>query len=196
MWNIENKLQGWNDSALTEKGIKNANLLGERLKNVSFQSVYSSSSGRALQTTNIVFEKRDELIIPLDDLREIQLGNWEGKTFVELERQYPLQFPAFIQRSANYVPEQGESFAEVQTRIKDAMHRIISKHESGNVFVMTHSVCIEVLIAYFQNIPLDQLGTLPTIDGTSLTIIDVDKNQVDIKLIGDISHYEHVASEN
>lgn len=195
MWNIENKLQGWSDSALTNNGVRNAKLLGERLKNVHFQSVYSSSSERALTTTNIVFENRNESIIPLDDLREIQLGNWEGQTFAQLERQYPQQFPAFIQRSANYSPEQGESFAEVQTRIKNVVDRIIAENESGNIFIMTHSVCIEVLLAYYQNISLDQLGTLPTIHGTSVTIIDVNENQFDIKVIGDISHYEHVTNK-
>lgn len=190
-WNIENRLQGWNDSPLTEKGIRHAELLGKRLKDTHFQSIYVSSSGRALQTARIVLREREQQMIVHDDLREIYLGNWEGKTFSQLEEKYPVQFPAFINRTIHYQPDNGEDFASLQKRVKTAIEQIVSDHHSGNIFIITHSVCIEVLLAHFKKLPLEQLGTLPVIKDTSLTIVDVDHNYFHVKLVGDTSHYEN-----
>ena len=42
-WNVLRKLQGWNNSNLTEKGIEYAMRLAHRLKDVDFDYIYSSS---------------------------------------------------------------------------------------------------------------------------------------------------------
>ena len=45
-WNIQGRMQGWKNSDLTEKGIENAKKLGKSLKEINFDCIYSSPSGR------------------------------------------------------------------------------------------------------------------------------------------------------
>ncbi|EHL98514.1 phosphoglycerate mutase family protein [Lentilactobacillus parafarraginis F0439] len=52
--NLYNKVQGWIDSPLTEKGISDAKNAGERLKNINFNAAFSSDSGRAIDTGRII----------------------------------------------------------------------------------------------------------------------------------------------
>lgn len=187
-WNRDRKLQGWNDSDLTEKGRLDARLLRERLKNIRFDTVYSSSSGRALKTAKLLLHKRNEKIIEEDNLREIYLGDWQGQTHEALKKQFPSEFTTFINRKGHYKPVTGESFADVQYRVRKVIEQISAEQPIGNVLLVTHSVCIEVMIAFYKNIPLDQLGTVPFIDGTSLTLLEKNNQKVDVKLIGDVQH--------
>ena len=79
VWNLEGRFQGWNDSALSEKGISNAKALRERLKDISFYEVYASPVGRAMTTAHIVSGLEMDKIIPDENLREINLGSWQGR---------------------------------------------------------------------------------------------------------------------
>lgn len=189
-WNRQEKLQGWNDSDLTEKGRGCALLLGERLKEIPFDAIYSSSSKRALETAKIILGKRQEKIILEDDLREIYLGNWQGQTHEALKKKFPNEFAAFIHRLDHYEPITGESFSDVQSRVKRVIERIITEHPSGNVLIVTHSVCIEVLISIYKSVPLGNLGTVQPIPGTSLSIIESRKGQMLVKMVGDTQHLE------
>ena len=76
-WNTIGRLQGWLDSPLTEEGIKRAERLSKRLENIDFDSIYSSSQKRALDTAHILNKKNIEIQI-LDELKELSLGKWEG----------------------------------------------------------------------------------------------------------------------
>lgn len=57
-WNIEKRLQGWQDSNLTEKGIEDANALHDHLIDIKFDAIYSSSSKRAFKTAEIIAGNR------------------------------------------------------------------------------------------------------------------------------------------
>ncbi len=74
--------QGWSDSPLTEKGIEQARKAGETLKNYPIDAAYSSSSGRAYETTQIVLEGRNIEIKPDKRLRELSFGLFEGSSFM------------------------------------------------------------------------------------------------------------------
>ncbi|WP_235206697.1 histidine phosphatase family protein [Paenibacillus tyrfis] len=53
-WNSKKKMQGHLDSPLTDYGMQQAEWLKERLENVHFDAIYSSSSPRAFNTARIV----------------------------------------------------------------------------------------------------------------------------------------------
>ena len=88
-WNVERRMQGQQDSPLTELGKEQAKWLGERLHDVGLDVIFSSSSGRAIRTAEIIRGTRKISIIPSDNLREIALGQWAGMLHTEVERIYP-----------------------------------------------------------------------------------------------------------
>ena len=56
-------MQGWSNAQLTSKGIEDAKLAGQRLKNIKFDNVYSSDLGRAIDTASIIIKNnKNELI--------------------------------------------------------------------------------------------------------------------------------------
>lgn len=58
-WNTEKRMQGWSDSNLTVKGGEHAALLGNRLKEVSFDAIYSSPSKRTELTAGLIKGDKD-----------------------------------------------------------------------------------------------------------------------------------------
>lgn len=114
VWNLEGRFQGWNDSPLSEKGIKNANALRERLKDIKFCKVYSSPVGRAIDTARIISGIRKDKIISDKNLREINLGSWEGKLVKEVEALYPVEYETFWNEPDLYKRDGSETYYEVQ----------------------------------------------------------------------------------
>ncbi len=80
--NLYNKVQGWIDSPLTEKGIQDAKNAGERLKSINFNAAFSSDSGRAIDTAKIILRANphnmDIVSYQYPELREQFHGYFEG----------------------------------------------------------------------------------------------------------------------
>lgn len=188
VWNTQKRLQGWGDSALTESGIKNARALGERLQDVEFKTIYSSSSQRAYHTAQLICGDRNIPIIKRDDLREISLGDWEGKTREEIEAIDRENYHAFWNTPHLYTTNSGESFAYLQKRILRAINNISEEQQDGNILIVTHTVVIKNMLLMLKKLELEQLWKPPYIHDTSLTIVEFDQGKTTIQLEGDISH--------
>ncbi|EIQ1510522.1 histidine phosphatase family protein [Vibrio parahaemolyticus] len=94
-FNADKKLQGHCNSSLTSKGSEQARRVGTTLKqyveNCPFR-VYSSTLGRALQTSQIVCEELNYSYEKLNKeprLKEFSLGEWEQRTIPSLEQEIP-----------------------------------------------------------------------------------------------------------
>ena len=187
-WNTEKRMQGWKDSNLTQKGVENAIALGNRLKDVDFNCIYSSSSQRTIRTAELIRGNRSIRIIPDDNLREINLGEWEGKTSAEFEKLDKQGHKAFFEAPHLYVPKSGESYFQVRDRTEAVLNKIINENEKGNVLIVTHAVIVKTMMAHFKAFPVEKLWEPPFIHGTSLSIVEINNNEVALTLEGDMSH--------
>ncbi|WNF24888.1 histidine phosphatase family protein [Mesobacillus jeotgali] len=187
-WNTEKRMQGWLDSDLTDYGIKNAESLGVRLKEIEFEVIYSSPSGRTKSTAELVIGGREIPIIFDNQLREMNLGSWEGQTLDTIKETNPIEIDHFWNAPDLFVPVGGESFIEVRERALEILRRIKNDHKSGNILVVTHTVMIKALFTVFKDSSIDQLWGPPYIHDTSLSVVEIDQEQYRIILEGDISH--------
>lgn len=132
--------------------------------------------------------EREQPIIEDENLREIHLGEWEGQIHDDLQEQYPEEYYAFWNTPHLYTTNSGESFHQLQERVNNFLKQIISKHDNGNILIVTHSVFIKALLAQCKGLSLEKLWDPPFIHDTSLSIIKMNDGKIDIKLEGDISH--------
>jgi broad specificity phosphatase PhoE len=195
-WNSENRLQGWKDSELTDNGKRNAVALGERLYQTEFNAVYSSPIERAVKTTKLICSDR---IIPLrleDGLKEINLGDWEGKVKEEIEQTSKQEFFNFwnAPHLYNHEMHSGESFAALKSRVEHVINRIIADNKEGNILIVTHGVTIRAILSYLMNIPTEKWWEGPFIEGTSLTLAQYDEGTFQVKMIGDTLHIKKTTS--
>ena len=189
-WNKVHRMQGWQNAPLTQLGKKQAAQLGKRLKAVLFDSIYSSDSDRAYHTAEIITQKRNQVINRITALREINLGEWEGKLISEFEQSNPTEYQNFWKSPHLYASSTGESFFDVKERVILAIDKIINQHPQECVLIVAHTVVVKIILAYFENEPIQELWNLPYIHPTSLSIIHTQKPTKKISLYGDTSHYD------
>lgn len=87
-YNIYNKLQGWSNSPLTEKGKQDAKNAGERLKNVHFDAAFCSDTTRAMETIQEILDlnQADSVHSPVvaPYFREEFYGSYEEPIWIGL----------------------------------------------------------------------------------------------------------------
>lgn len=194
-WNIENRLQGSKNSQLTDKGIEHAFMLGNRLRNIDFSAIYTSPLERALQTANYIKSDKDVPIYTIENLKEMNFGDWEGKTKDEIEAvdNYKNEYHNFwhIPHMYNHKPHNGEGLITFKRRVEEALSKVISSNSDGNILIVTHAVVIKAILSFTMDISTDKMWDPPFIHGTSLTIFKWDGEQFNFKMIGDISHFKN-----
>lgn len=195
-WNKENRLQGSMDSELTEIGIENTVKLGERIKGIDFDAIYSSPSGRAFQTAKKIRLNKDIPIYKIESLSEIHFGDWEGRTREEIEEEerFKNEFHNFWDTPQNYNHQShnGGGLIAFKKRVETAVRGILSNHREGNILIVTHAVVIRAILSFTMSIPIERMWDPPFIQGTSLTIFNWDGEQFNFEMIGDISHFKNI----
>ncbi len=189
-WNIEKRLQGHQNSSLTEKGVQQAVNLGKALEDIPIDMIYSSSSGRAVHTAALLTAKRQIPIYTSDAFIEMGLGIWEGLTHEEAKSLDQKQFDHFWNAPGEFQLKDAEKYDEVLQRALQELNRIVAKDEGKTILIVTHTVVIKVLMTYFEQRQLHKMWDLPYIHPTCLNKLVFENGQINIELHGDISHDE------
>ncbi|MBD7915585.1 histidine phosphatase family protein [Clostridium sp. Sa3CUN1] len=171
-WNLQGKIQGSYDSELNNTGIKQAIELSEVLLklNYKFSRIYTSPQKRALKTAKILSEYSNIEYIPIDDLKEINMGEWEGLSWKEVEENYPTEYKKWLLNRQYTRTPNGESYDDMLKRVLIAINQIIDEN-SDNVVVISHSAIIMGLQCYVTNTPFNDMLKFKTKNAT-ITEID------------------------
>ncbi len=187
-WNKEGRMQGWKNSNLSEKGIENAKKLGLRLKDVSFEHVYCSPLGRAIETVNCILGEKNTEIILNDNLREMSFGIWEGMKHDEVEELYPEEKYNIWNKPELYKPMEGEDFHQVVERAEKFLKDIVKNKSGENILIVSHAILIKAIYAVIKNYDIKEFWNPPFMQDTCLTVVEVEGDKFNIILEGDTSH--------
>jgi broad specificity phosphatase PhoE len=185
-WNRLKRIQGQKDPHLSPYGKREARLLAKRFKGLSFDAVYSSPLRRAHETARIIVGRNTEIVCD-EDLKEISLGDWEGKTLRSIRKQYGEAFDQWAVRPTRMRIPRGEDFKTFVRRVKRAISGIERRHPTGNVLVVCHGGVISTFATSVLNLPPDDVWCL-TVKNASLTIIDIGLDKHKLVTFNDISH--------
>ncbi|KKI91689.1 hypothetical protein WQ54_13285 [Bacillus sp. SA1-12] len=190
--NRENRLQGWKDSPLTDKGIKKAQLLGKRLSKIEFNAVYQSPIERVVKTAEYILSRRNIPTITEENLKEIGFGEWEGMTKEEVREKYKKENDNYWNAPHQYDhrPHKAEGLADFRNRVEDALKRILAENDSGNILIVTHGITIKAILAYIMDLPTEKFWDTPYIFNTSLTVFHWDGERFQFEMVDDTSHFE------
>lgn len=152
LWNLEKRLQGQGDSPLTEAGIEGAKLLGERLKDIELDVIYSSPINRALQTAKLIKGDRDIKLVEEEGLMEINFGEYEGHTEEEmLSLGRGQEISKIFNGEMDVIPPKGESLRMVSDRIKKTLDKIIKEEKDKKILIVTHGTTLKTIVSYFRD---------------------------------------------
>jgi broad specificity phosphatase PhoE len=138
VWNKSGRLQGHLDIELSDDGREQAKRLAAALSGVTFEAAYSSDLRRCTETAELTLAGRDTPLTITEALREEDYGEWAGKSYAEIAKQWPEQCAERERDRVGSRPQGGESLGEMQARVVAKMDDIAAAHPRGNVLVVTH----------------------------------------------------------
>lgn len=155
--------QGQGDAPLSETGRRQAVQAGRRLARRHFDLVVSSDLVRAHDTARAT----DHPVETDPVWREMNLGDWEGRTFDEVAQEHPDLLDAIRSGAAVKFGRVGETIEEFEERAMGALHDLARQVGSGSVLVVTHGGLIDVVVGRL----LGRVGrrTFPIVTNTALT---------------------------
>ena len=189
-WNATLKYQGHANIPLNEQGREQARVTGARLARYGAAALYTSDIVRAAETAAIIGEITGLAPRPLPDLREIDVGRWEGLTPEELYRRFPEHMAAFDRDPARTVRLGGESYAQLQVRAIRALRAIHDAHPGdGLVLAVSHGGTIRALLCHIIGLDLANFGRL-WLDNGSFTELRHGAHGWRLVRLNDAAHME------
>ena len=136
--NAESRWQGQWDNGLSDAGRDQAQRLYERFRDEGLQPthVYSSPLGRAAETARIVARDWSLEIDYLDDLKETDIGVFEGLTWDEVNERYPNASTEVVEAGRWELVEGAETLKERRVRARRLIDTVIGRHDNGAVVVL------------------------------------------------------------
>lgn len=144
------------DLQLCAEGCRQAQVLGEKLQSRKIDAVFCSDLKRSVETARPIAATHNLESIVLPQLREINLGKWDGVTFSEIARIYPKEFRQRGNDIAYFRPPGGESFSDCNTRSLAAFQEIRRTHYK-NMVIVGHAGVNRLLLCHILGVPLNNL---------------------------------------
>lgn len=183
-WNAEGRYQGQIDIPLSDNGIRQAKLLGQRLQEVEITKAVASPLSRARATAEFALgEKRTGLLQFDEGLKEIAHGEWEGLLASEINERDPQRLIEWREKPETVVMPGtgGENLQMVFDRAWPALARACEGlNNSDTLLVVAHDAVNRVLLCKILGLPLTKLWsfrqaptTLNLLEGASLDTLEV-----------------------
>ena len=186
----EDRFAGAVDVLLSDAGRNQARMLGYRLAHEKIAAVYASPLKRTVETARLVAEPVGLDVTPLDAVREIAHGRWEGKTRADVEKEFADEYAKWEEDPYTFAPEGGESGLQVTARALPALLELVQRHEGTRFIVDSHKATIRLLLSSLLGFDprryRDRLDQSPA----ALNVLDFkDVAHARLTLFNDISQY-------
>jgi broad specificity phosphatase PhoE len=167
---------------LSERGRAEAEGAAKRLAGAGIAAIYASPMDRTQETAGIVGRHLSLPFTVLDDLAELDFGEWTGLTFEEV-RKDP-RWPAWAtHRSLSCIPG-GETMRAVQRRVTEALMEMREEHPEDHVVVVSHGDVIRAALVFALGMPLDFYGRIE-VATASLSTMRIDGNGIRVIAINE-----------
>jgi len=154
-WNLDKKVMGRCDEPLNNKGIEQAYITKEKLKDCDINLIICSPLIRAKQTAEIINEDRNLDILYDERIIERDFGELEGLHYDEYDNDTLWDY------YKNQQYEKAESMKTFFERIYSFCDEIKNKYENLNILLVTHGGVSVALNCYFNNnIPQGSLSNV------------------------------------
>jgi probable phosphoglycerate mutase len=144
-WNVDTRIQGHLNIPLNDTGHWQAERLGQALAGEEITAIYASDLSRAHETALYVGRATGIPVVAELGLRERGFGDFEGRTFAEIEVALPDQAERWRKRDPSFAPVGGESLLQVQERVLATVDRLARQHPGELIVMVGHGGVMDVL---------------------------------------------------
>lgn len=175
--NRDGVMQGQLDSPLSDLGRRQATALGIwfRKQSIAWDARYCSPLSRASETSAIITRVVNQPEAENDpDVTEVHVGSMQGKTAEHLRRAHPAFYERSLDALGDFSEYGGESYAEVQHRVRSFVERLVERHAEGDrsVLLVSHGGFLFQLSKHLTCVPVPRVS-LMRFSNCSVTCLDL-----------------------
>ena len=152
----EKRYIGITDLSLSNTGIGQVTRLREYFSGIEIEKAFTSPLKRCMQTAEIIFAGCNTNRIVLDELKEINLGEWENQTIDYIKDHFHEMYDKRGSNMDVFIPPGGESFELLQIKAMKAFEYII-KNTRGNTLIVSHAGVNRVILSKLLDFPLKDI---------------------------------------
>lgn len=186
--NLNGIFQGSVDTAPSEQGLVQLDLLALRFRNVPLDGIYTSPLGRAVRTAEAVNRFHGLPIQTEDGLREIGVGKMDGTEWRTIPDSYPESARQWNEEPWLFASDGGETMREVYDRISAAFVRIAGANEGRTLALVSHGCALRNLLCYCLGKPLEELNQVDFGCNTAVSLVEYEDGAVRVVYANDASH--------
>jgi alpha-ribazole phosphatase/probable phosphoglycerate mutase len=167
----ERRYNGHHDVDITEFGVEQMTRLRDALKGEAFGAIYSSDLKRSLKGAAIIGAPLGLEPSPVEELRELALGRWEGLTRDEAVKRFPEEASFTFADLATSKVQGGENLIDLRERVLPALNEIIKANPGNPVCIVAHGGVNRVVLSDAMGLDLENFFRFEQ-DYGCLNIID------------------------
>ena len=171
-WNRLGRFQGQQDIALNPRGLAQAKETARAMADDGVIALYSSPLQRTMQVANEISRLAGVPVVPLPGVKELDLGELEGVTGVEMRTNWPDVYSAWSQDPGTLSMPKGESLSQLQDRAWRSLQEVEKAHSGDDVIVVvSHNFTIRTIIHKVLGLPLANFHRL-SLDLSSVSTVE------------------------
>ncbi len=151
------RYNGQTDVALTDLGVEQYHRLKARLAATRISACYTSDLSRCVTGADIICAQFGIQPAKRSQLRELNIGIWEGMTWEEISQRWPDEWQARLADLVNYRVPEGENLLDVEARVMPVITEIVEHHQGQEVLVVGHGGVNRIILLNAIGAPLARM---------------------------------------
>ena len=191
--NATRTILGHTDLDLSELGYKQASAVAEYLKNnKKIDKIYSSDLKRAFNTVKTYGDMVGMEVIPSKMLREVSVGDWEGRRVDDLIEEYGEMYTVdWSKRYGTFKFPGGEGTIAAGERFYNEIRKICLENEGKTLLIGAHAAVIRSFWSIVAGIKPEELNdALPFPTNASCSTMSFDGEDF---ILGEFSYDEYLS---
>ena len=170
------------DMELSPRGHQQAAALAKYLHSRPLSAIYASPMRRVQQTLAPLLVNGTPKPVILQDLREVDFGDWTGLAWEEVQARFGISAFAWLEQLECDGIANAESAETLQERVEPCLRQILAAHAGQQVAVVCHGGIIRMLLGILLRWPLARLGAFE-VEYASLTQVVVHPHKAELQLL-------------
>jgi alpha-ribazole phosphatase len=145
------------DVALSPAGIAQVQATAHRLRTQDLSGIYCSPRTRCRHSAEIIADQRTCAVETVEDLAELDFGDFEGKTYNEIAAEHPELYGEWMSNPTMVKFPGGESFSEMWTRVNAAVAKLRAAHAGSSFAIVAHGGVNRIILAEALGLPRENI---------------------------------------
>lgn len=186
--NLYRIAQGHYNGLITARGYKQIAELQKRFESIHIDAVYSSDLFRTRTTAKAVYVPKNLPLHTDPNLREVNMGAWEGKTWQQLRMEDEKAIVAFNRDLGNWSVPGAETVQQVIDRVIPTLEKIAKENDGKTVAVFSHGAALRIVLGTLQGLSPMEIGQTPHGDNTAVSMLTYENGKFTVVFRDDNQH--------